>query len=46
MEDEEPEAAWVISVAFNKKNESAMKIGHLEILAALTLFASQIQRVE
>ena len=37
MEDEEPDAAWTISVAFNKKNDAAMKIGHLEILAALTL---------
>ena len=35
MDEEEPQAALDISVAFNKKNEVAMKIGHLEILVAL-----------
>ena len=35
MDVEEPDAALVISVALNKKNESAMNIGHLEIVAAM-----------
>ena len=38
MEVEEPDAAMVISVALNKKNDAAMKSGHLEILAALRSF--------
>ena len=36
MDVEEPEAALDIPVAFHKKNEAATKIGHCEILAALT----------
>ena len=36
MDEEEPQVALDISVAFNKKNEVAMTIGHLEFLAALT----------
>ncbi|CAK0895420.1 unnamed protein product, partial [Prorocentrum cordatum] len=35
MDEEEPEAALVISIALNKKNETAMKTGHLEILSTL-----------
>ena len=33
MDVEEPEAALVISIALNKRNEAAMKTGHLEIMA-------------
>ena len=35
MDVEEPDAAQVISIALNKKNEVAMKTGHLEIMATL-----------
>ena len=35
MDEEEPEAALVISIALNKKNEAAMKTGHLEIMSTL-----------
>ena len=35
MDVEEPEAAQIISVALNKKNEVAMKTGHLEIWSTL-----------
>ena len=35
MDEEEPEAALIISIALNKKNETAMKTGHLEILTTL-----------
>ena len=35
MDEEEPEAALVISITLNKKNEAAMKTGHLEILTTL-----------
>ena len=35
MEDEEPDAAEMICIALNKKNEVAMKTGHLEILSTL-----------
>ena len=35
MDVEEPEAALVISIALNKKNEAAMKTGHLEIMSTL-----------
>ena len=36
MEDEEPDAARIICVALNKRNEAAMKTGHLEIMSTLT----------
>ena len=36
MDEEEPEAASVISVSLNKKNEHAMDTGHLEIFVAMT----------
>ena len=36
MDVEEPDAASVISVSLNKKNELAMETGHLEIFAAMT----------
>ena len=36
MEEEEPDAALVISVSLNKRNEAAMKTGHLEIFTAMT----------
>ena len=35
MDLEEPDAALIISIALNKKNEAAMKTGHLEIWATL-----------
>ena len=35
MDEEEPEAAQIISIALNKRNEAAMKTGHLEIMATL-----------
>ena len=35
MDDEEPDAALIISIALNKKNEVAMKTGHLEIMSTL-----------
>ena len=35
MDVEEPEAALIISIALNKKNEVAMKTGHLEIMSTL-----------
>ena len=35
MDEEEPDAAQIISIALNKKNEVAMKTGHLEIMATL-----------
>ena len=35
LDAEEPEAALVISIALNKKNEAAMKTGHLEIMSTL-----------
>jgi len=35
MDVEEPEAALTISIALNKRNEAAMKTGHLEILATM-----------
>ena len=35
MEEEEPEAARIICIALNKKNEVAMETGHLEIMATL-----------
>ena len=35
MDEEEPEAALIISIALNKKNEAAMKTGHLEIMSTL-----------
>ena len=35
MDVEEPEAALIISIALNKKNEVAMKTGHLEIWSTL-----------
>ena len=31
MDEEEPDAALIISIALNKKNEAAMKTGHTEI---------------
>ena len=37
MDDEEPGAAQIISIALNKKNEAAMKTGHLEIMSTLVL---------
>ena len=33
MDEEDPEAALVVSIALNKRNEAAMKTGHLEIMA-------------
>ena len=35
MDEEEPGAALIISIALNKKNEAAMKTGHTEIWATL-----------
>ena len=35
MDVEEPDAALIISIALNKKNEVAMKTGHLEIMPTL-----------
>ncbi len=35
MDVEEPGAALIISIALNKKNEVAMKTGHLEIMSTL-----------
>ena len=35
MDEEEPKAALAISIALNKKNEVAMKTGHLEIMSTL-----------
>ena len=35
MDIEEPDAAQIISIALNKKNEVAMKTGHLEIMSTL-----------
>ena len=35
MDEEEPTAALCISIALNKKNEAAMKTGHLEIMSTL-----------
>ena len=35
MDEEEPTAALVISIALNKRNETAMKTGHLEIMSTL-----------
>jgi hypothetical protein len=35
MDEEEPDAALVISVSLNKKNEAAMETGHLEIFTAM-----------
>ena len=35
MDDEEPDAALIISIALNKKNEASMKIGHAEIFKTL-----------
>ena len=35
QKDNEPDAALVIRIALNKKNEVAMKIGRLEIMAVL-----------
>ena len=35
MDAEEPDAALVIRIALNKKNEAAMKTGHLEIMSTL-----------
>ena len=35
MDVEQPDAAQIISIALNKKNEVAMKTGHLEIMATL-----------
>ena len=35
MDMEEPGAAQIISIALNKKNEVAMKTGHLEIMSTL-----------
>ena len=36
MDVEEPDAALVISVALNKRNEAAMNTGHLEIFIGMT----------
>ena len=36
MDKEEPQAAMIISVALNKKNEAAMKTAHTEIMKTLT----------
>ena len=35
MEDEEPDAAEMILISVNKKNATAMKTGHLEIMSTL-----------
>ena len=35
MDVEEPDASQLLSIALNKKNEVAMKTGHLEIMATL-----------
>ena len=35
LDVEEPEGALIISIALNKKNEAAMKTGHLEIMSCL-----------
>lgn len=35
MDEEDPDAAQIISIALNKKNEAAMKTGHLEIMSTL-----------
>ena len=35
MDEEEPHAASIICIALNKKNEVAMKTGHLEIMSSL-----------
>ena len=35
MDEEEPDAALVISVSLNKKNELAMETGHIEIFTAM-----------
>ena len=35
MDDEEPDAALIISIALNKIHEVAMKTGHLEIMSTL-----------
>ena len=35
MDIEEPDAALIISIALNKRNEVAMKTGHLEIMSTL-----------
>ena len=35
MDEEEPDAALIISIALNKKNEVAMETGHLEIMSTL-----------
>ena len=35
MDVEQPDAAQIISIALNKKNEVAMKTGHLEIMSTL-----------
>ena len=35
MDVEEPDASPIICIALNKKNEAAMKTGHLEIMATL-----------
>ena len=35
MDVEDPDAALIISIALNKKNETAMKTGHTEIMSTL-----------
>ena len=35
MDEEEPDAALVISIAFNKKNEAAMSTAHTEMMKTL-----------
>ena len=35
MDTEEPDAALIISIALNKKNETAMETGHTEIMNTL-----------
>ena len=35
MDEEEPDASQIISIALNKKNEVAMETGHLEIMSTL-----------
>ena len=35
MDIEVPDAALVISIALNKRNEVAMKTGHLEVMSTL-----------
>ena len=35
IDEDDPEAAWVISVALNKKNEAAMEIAHTEVMTSL-----------